>query len=34
MPIRYESVDSGFSAEVVFDRDGIVINYPGIGCRL
>lgn len=26
---RYESLDSGFTAELTADRDGIVINYPG-----
>lgn len=32
--IRYESVDSTFTADLVFDRDGLVIDYPGIGRRL
>jgi hypothetical protein len=32
--IRYESVDSTFTADLAFDRDGLVIDYPGIGRRL
>ena len=31
--IRFESRDSAFSAEVTFDRDGLVVDYPGIGRR-
>jgi len=29
--IRFES--AGFTADVVFDSDGIVVDYPGIGSR-
>jgi hypothetical protein len=32
--IRYESLESTFSADLAFDRDGLVIDYPGIGRRL
>jgi hypothetical protein len=31
--VRFED-DSGFSANVVFDSDGLVVNYPGIARRL
>ena len=31
--IRYESRDSTFAAEVTFDSDGLVVDYPGIGHR-
>jgi len=31
--IRYESRDTTFSAEVTFDKDGLVVDYPGIGHR-
>jgi hypothetical protein len=31
--IRYESRDSTFAAEVKFDSDGLVVDYPGIGHR-
>ena len=31
--IRYESRDTTFSAEVIFDTDGLVVDYPGIGHR-
>jgi uncharacterized protein len=32
--IRFESLDSTFTADLTFDRDGLVIDYPGIGRRL
>jgi hypothetical protein len=32
--VRYESTDSGFTADLTFDQDGLVIDYPGIGRRL
>jgi len=32
--VRYESGPGDFSAEVVFDDDGLVVEYPGIGHRL
>ncbi len=31
--VRYESLDSDFTAEITFDRDGLVVDYPGIGRR-
>ena len=33
-PLRYESLDSVFSADLTFDRDGLVIDYPGLAQRL
>ncbi len=32
--IRYEALDSDFSADITFDQDGLVVDYPGIGRRL
>ena len=32
--IRYESLDSDFAADIVFDSDGLVVDYPGIGRRI
>ena len=32
--IRFESLDSTFAAELAFDADGLVVDYPGIGRRL
>jgi uncharacterized protein len=32
--IRFESLDSGFTAELAFDADGLVVDYPGLGRRL
>ena len=32
--IRYEAVDGSFTADIRVDRDGIVIDYPGIARRL
>lgn len=31
--VRYESLDSDFKAELTFDRDGVCIDYPGLGRR-
>jgi hypothetical protein len=28
--VRYESLDSDFSAEITFDAHGVVLDYPGI----
>jgi hypothetical protein len=32
--IRYEATDGTFAADITFDPDGIVIDYPGIARRL
>lgn len=32
--VRYESESRDFVAEIVFDEDGLVLEYPGIGHRL
>jgi hypothetical protein len=32
--VRYESISDGFTAEIVFDSEGLVVAYPGIGSRL
>jgi hypothetical protein len=32
--VRYESESRDFVAEIVFDDDGLVVEYPGIGHRL
>jgi len=32
--VRYRSLDSDFVADVSFDADGLVIDYPGIGRRI
>src|SRR5436190_7469691 len=32
--VRYEAIDGTFAADIVFDQDGIVIDYPGIARRL
>ena len=32
--MRYEALDSDFSADITFDQDGLVVDYPGIGRRL
>jgi len=29
--VRYQSLDSEFTADLTFDRDGLVVDYPGIG---
>ena len=31
--VRYESLDGPFKADIVFDADGLVVDYPGIGRR-
>jgi hypothetical protein len=31
--VRFEDQD-GFSADLTFDRDGLVLDYPGIAKRL
>ncbi len=31
--VRYESLDSDFTADITFDRDGLVVDYPGIARR-
>lgn len=31
--VRYESSSRSFVADITFDRDGLVIEYPGIGRR-
>jgi hypothetical protein len=32
--VRYRSLDSDFVADLSFDADGLVIDYPGIGRRI
>jgi hypothetical protein len=32
--VRYESLESKFKADITFDADGLVVDYPGIGRRL
>jgi hypothetical protein len=32
--VRYESVGGTFTAEIAFDADGIVLDYPGIARRV
>jgi hypothetical protein len=32
--IRYEAVDGSFAADITFDADGVVLDYPGIAHRL
>ncbi len=32
--VRYESESRDFTADIVFDEDGLVVEYPGIGHRL
>ncbi len=32
--IRYEATDGSFAADITLDRDGIVIDYPGVARRL
>jgi hypothetical protein len=31
---RFDALDDEFSAEITFDADGLVLDYPGIGRRL
>ncbi|MQA81850.1 MAG: hypothetical protein GEV10_25830 [Streptosporangiales bacterium] len=32
--VRFDSLDDAFTAEIVLDDDGLVVEYPGIGRRL
>jgi hypothetical protein len=32
--VRYRSLDSDFVADLSFDSDGLVIDYPGLGHRI
>ena len=32
--VRYESLDGDFKADITFDRDGLVVDYPGLGRRI
>jgi hypothetical protein len=32
--VRYESLDGDFTADLTFDSDGLVIDYPQLGRRL
>jgi uncharacterized protein len=32
--VRFESLDGTFTAEITFDDDGLVVDYPGIARRL
>jgi hypothetical protein len=32
--VRFDSLDGSFTAEITFDEDGLVLDYPGIGRRL
>ena len=32
--VRYESLENSFKADITFDGDGLVVDYPGIGRRL
>ncbi len=32
--VRYESSSRDFTADIVFDGDGLVVEYPGIGRRI
>jgi hypothetical protein len=32
--VRFDSLDDPFTAEISFDEDGLVVDYPGIGRRL
>ena len=31
--VRYESLDSDFTADITFDQDGLVVDYPGLARR-
>lgn len=31
--VRYESLDSDFTADITFDQEGLVVDYPGLGRR-
>jgi hypothetical protein len=32
--VRFESLDGEFTADIEFDADGLVVDYPGIARRL
>ena len=32
--VRFESLDSAFGADIVFDEQGVVLYYPGIARRV
>jgi hypothetical protein len=32
--VRYESITSGFVADITFDSNGLVVDYPGLGRRI
>jgi uncharacterized protein len=32
--VRFESLDASFTADIAFDDDGFVVDYPGIARRL
>jgi len=32
--LRYEAIDGTFAANITVDRDGLVVDYPGIARRL
>jgi hypothetical protein len=32
--VRFDSLDDPFTADIKFDEDGLVVDYPGIGRRL
>ena len=32
--VRYEALDGSFTAVIVFDADGLVLDYPGIARRV
>ena len=32
--VRYESLNSGFTADIILDDDGVVIDYPAIAKRI
>lgn len=32
--VRYDALDGSFSATITVDDDGLVVDYPGIACRI
>jgi hypothetical protein len=32
--VRFEDADDGFTADLTFDKDGLVVDYPGLAHRL
>jgi hypothetical protein len=32
--VRFDSLDDAFTAQIAFDEDGLVVDYPGIARRL